>query len=878
MNCFLQRLPQKTICLTISVMTAMMLSSCAQTAPLTLVKDGRPNATIVVQANAPERIQQAGADLQKYLQKITGVQLPLQSDGKDARGITLNVGQTETTQEGDLPDASLNPETYAISQRGDDVYFTGNYPAPTAFAVYSFLEDQLGVRWFAPGDDWEYVPQSHDKSTFTVDVKKVVSVPDTSPRVWSGHSWTQDWKDWNLRNKALQSEKVPRRNFQNRVYQIFPPPKYGKTHPEYYPLINGKRSIPADNSSKRWWPCMGNKDVQRLTVAYIRDFFKKNPNADSFSLGMDDIYNVCGCPLCRAMDANADDYENRRFSTRFYKFVNIVAGEIKKSNPDKYIGVLIYDIAKALPEGVPQIEDNVFGYIADGDAARWYLPGRKEAWQNLSREWAKRIKHLSRYEYYGLGTFVPRVFPHTMDETIKFDKSLGFEGMYTEVNTFLPHTAPMIWAFAQLQWDSKKNIDNLLHDFYSKMYPSSTDQMKKYYDLMEESWNTDRPGRAGWVHRNLLSQALSISPEAVHEGMKLLNEAHAQAKNPVEKRRIDVVRGGLQFASYAVLEYDLAQQLGEISVTNEAQAKAGLGKVQEFASLVGGRARNWEEATNRNDLLGESIRGLNAKSYIQGNFAPIENFAIPGILRITDWYQANQPDHAGQIVKDVVQKLHGLTGILPVVDRYIAAQPDKALPVVRELVQKLPDGSMKDSLRALEWLANAEQTGAKSLLKNGDFEDRSKNTASPDEDWQIEGAPVGWATWSRLKSGTFVPAPGRTARSSAMHLGVKSNDTAILLQSLPVQPGQRYAGTAWVKLDDPSLASGAMLSFRFRTKSGWHTGEGATQRTSAVVLDGWQKLVLVVTVPQNAISATVQLGANKTSATFDDVRVYRVSS
>jgi len=863
----------------IAALAITLLSSCAQTAPLTLVKNGQPNATIIVQADAPERIQQAGKDLQKYLQEITGVHLPLKTDGKDAPGITLNVGQTESAQSGDLPDQSLNPETYAIHQRGDDVYFAGNYPAPTAFAVYSFLQDQLGVRWFAPGQDWEYVPQVADKSTFAVDVKSVVSVPDTSPRVWSGHSWTEDWKNWDLRNKAVQSEKVPRRNFQNKIYQIFKPSKYGKTHPEYFPLINGKRAIPGEDSNRRWWPCMGNKDVQRITVEYIRDYFKKHPDADSFSLGMDDIYSVCDCPLCRAMDAHEDDYEHRRFSTRFYKFVNIVAKEIKKSNPDKYIGVLIYSIVKELPEGVPHIEDNVFGYVADGDVARWYLPGRKAEWENLSREWAKRIQHLSRYDYYGLGTFVPRVYPHAMDESIKFDKSLGFEGMYTEVYTFLPHTAPMIWAFAQLQWDSQKNVDSLLDDFYSKMYPSSPDLMKQYYDLLETSWNTDRPGRDGWVHRNLIRQALSISPEAVHEGMKLLNQAYEQAATPVEKRRIDVVRGGLQYASYAVLEYDLAQQLGEMSVTNEAQAKAGLEKLGEFATLVNGRAQKWQEAAQRHDLLGDSIRGLNSKNYIMDNFAPIENFAIPGILSTINWYQTNQPDQAGSIVTDVVQKLHTIPGIVTVVDQYLSAQPDKAMPVVQDLVQKLPDGSMKDSLEALRWLATAEKFGAKSLLKNGDFEDKTPNTANPQEDWDTKGAPAGWYTWSRLKSAEFVRAPGHIAGSHGVHLIADKggHETAILLKSVPtVRAGQRYVSAVWVKLDDPELASGVKLSFRFRTKDGWSTGEGASKAASAVAMDGWQKLVLVATVPEEATSVSVQMSATRTSATFDDVQIYRM--
>ncbi|NLF18696.1 MAG: hypothetical protein GX595_15800, partial [Lentisphaerae bacterium] len=47
-------------------------------------------------------------------------------------------------------------------------------------------------------------------------------VPGTSPRVWSGHAWTPDWKAWSLRNKAVLSEVVPRRQFQNNLHRVFP--------------------------------------------------------------------------------------------------------------------------------------------------------------------------------------------------------------------------------------------------------------------------------------------------------------------------------------------------------------------------------------------------------------------------------------------------------------------------------------------------------------------------------------------------------------------------------------------------------------------------------------------------------------------------------
>lgn len=833
----------KTLCLTLALLITPTL---VQAAPLTLVQNGLPNATIVLQADAPKPVQAAATDLQHYIRKISGVELPLKTDGKDVPGITLNVGKTESTRESDLPGAKLNPETYAITQRGDDVYFAGLHPSPTAFAVYAFLQDQLGVRWFAPGDDWEYVP-SKSAANFVVDVKNTVKVPDWSPRIWSAHNWTPTWDAWNLRNKTVQSERVPRRQFQNNMYRVFPASQYGKTNPEYYPLVNGKRRIPTEDTDRYWWPCIGNTDVQRITVEYMRDFFAKNPQADSFSLGMDDIAFMCSCPLCRKLDANPDDYEKRKFSDRFYKFVNIVAKDLKQTHPDKYIGTLIYNIARELPEQVDRLDDNVFGYITQ-NSGNWYNPEIKQADMELTRQWAKRVKHLSRYDYFGFASFAPRVYPHLIDEEMKFDKALGFDGMYVEVYTFLPHTAPMIWAYAQLQWDTQQNMGALLGDFYGKMFPSTTASMKAYYDLLEKSWNTVRPGHtgSGWEHRDILRQATSISADDARRGMQMLDSAYAQATTDVEKRRIDVVRGGLRYASYAIFQYDLALRIAALEVNNPADAQKGRELVQEFSRLATERKAYWPQARTREDLLGENLRGLygmtlsNREAYLQTNTTRLDSPAIPGIIRLLDWYRKNQPEQANAISSN--------------------------------LLQAFPDDSVGRTISAWNWVAENKPA---SLLQNGTFESNAANTAIAGQaDWSTEGAPAGWNTWSSLGGGKFGIATGREA-GKAVRIAAPLSDNAVVLQNIPVQAGKTYLATAWVSPTSEAEAPGASLSFRMRTKTGWLPGSGGSTSTNASG-KGWQPLMISVTIPKNVVSVTLMLGVKDSEAIFDDATLYEV--
>jgi hypothetical protein len=379
--------------------------------------------------------------------------------------------------------------------------------------------------------------------------------------------------------------------------------------------------------------------------------------------------------------------------------------------------------------------------------------------------------------------------------------------------------------------------------------------MKQYYDLLEKSWNTPRPGHnSGDYFRNIVAQAASISPDAVHEGMRLLDKAYDRAKSPVEKRRIDVVRGGLQFASYAVLEYDLGRKLSTLQIADKNDAEKGLAMAREFTSLVGGRDNFWAQAKARNDLLGKSIVKMwtpaawpGAPTLLQANFGPIESPAVSGIMRLMDWYATNDPKQSPRI----------------------AAQ----------LTQGLPDGFVKNTLEASAWLASAEGSKAKSLLKNGNLEDGSPNTAQPQFDWETAGAPRGWSTWSSGKTGEFRFAAGRN-ESKGFHVsGIaagKKPTRSDLLQVIPVEAGKRYLGIVWVKLDDPSYASGTSLMLRFRDKNGWYDGEGEYQSATAAPTDKWQKIMIVATVPEGATAVTWHLEANKTSAVFDDAAFYKL--
>jgi hypothetical protein len=819
---------------------AFIAGDDARAERIALAEGGQPQATIVLPAEAGDRLEAAATDLQHYVHAICGVELPIERDGRPVGGTGLYIGECEPTTDADMPPDGANPEGYAIRVRDGNVFFVGRWPTPTYFAVASFIEDNLGVRWFAPGELWEYVPEGQP-GELLVEAEERVTTPGTSPRIWSGHAWTEDWNQWNLRNKTVMGEVVPRRQFQNFLQRVFPPEKYGETHPEYYPLINGKRWIPGEGD-RYWRPCESNPEVLRLTVEYARQWFDEHPLVDSFSLGMDDISHLCGCENCRAMDPRPDSYEKREFSDRHYKFVNAVAREVATTHLDRYIGTLIYNIARTPPETVEKLEDNVFGFITE-TSALWWQEGRKEADHELTREWARRCKHLSRYDYYGMGCLTPRVYPHAMAEQLKFDKSLGIEGMYTEVYTFLPNTAPMIWAFAKLQWDHTLDIDKLLSDFYAKMFGDAAPVMKEYFDLLERSWNTPRPSRQGWVHRRIQNQALAMSAEDVEQGSRLLDRAMAATDDRRAKARIEIVLGGLQYGSYVIRAYDLSQKLTAAPVTDRQSAQECLAMSQRLVNLSAERERFWAEAAERDDLLGANVRGLMEKGYwITGQAPNVERGGFVAAMRVLGWYARNAPDE----LADVADRLSG-TG-----------------------------GPIAEMVEAWRW---AQETSPPSLLTNGDFENPAPNQERPEMDWSTRGAPTGWSVWSRTQNARFAVLAGQGQDGSAA-AAISGAESACYLQGHDVKPGERYLCICWVKPGAEDPVSGARLSIRFRQPDGaWHPKRDVEPTINAVEgQTDWQPLALITTVPEGAGSLVVMLGAGGQAegaqALFDGVALY----
>ncbi len=86
----------------------------------------------------------AAGELQRYVEKVTGVELPL-ADAANGPAVRLVIEGT-----------SEERDRFRISADGDDLVISGANVRSVLYGVYSFLERFCGVRFYAP--DFEVTP------------------------------------------------------------------------------------------------------------------------------------------------------------------------------------------------------------------------------------------------------------------------------------------------------------------------------------------------------------------------------------------------------------------------------------------------------------------------------------------------------------------------------------------------------------------------------------------------------------------------------------------------------------------------------------------------------------------------------------------------
>ena len=142
----------------------IMFSACNLNAKqATLAEKGQAVAVIVLPDEPIPSEQTAAAELSAYLHKVTGAEFKIVKERAAGAApaksrIFIGPSKAATRVLGNKQVEALGPEDFIVRAAGGDLLLVGGRPRGSLYAVYSFLEKEVGCRWFNWYGD-EFVPR-----------------------------------------------------------------------------------------------------------------------------------------------------------------------------------------------------------------------------------------------------------------------------------------------------------------------------------------------------------------------------------------------------------------------------------------------------------------------------------------------------------------------------------------------------------------------------------------------------------------------------------------------------------------------------------------------------------------------------------------------
>ncbi len=593
-----------------------------------IVDSGKPLATIVLAAGASENERFAAKELQTYIAKSSGATLPVRTDDETIEGTIIAVGRNKFNLDDKLGYGKLRKDGYRIGTDGKVLSLVGSDDEGTQYAVYAFLEQQLGVRWLWPGELGEVVPK---RTTIAVGRIDQTDEPDF---IWrnrgpGGAMWGSATGPTEMHAKARQlgitrehQQQVELWEKRNKwggvkVYgghvlgEIFTPDRYAKTHPEYYALVNGKRAVPGKGYDYKHGGqvCTTNPEVIDVTVQWVRHFFDEHPDYDAVHISMNDGLGFCQCDRCRALDSDqvlkekgidAEEAQSSRgrntsITDRIFTFANAVSTAVQKTHPGKYVMNLAYSQYILPPERI-EIRPFVIPQYCLWSAYRHADSALRRKQEDMTARWAKASKHTGIYEYYINGSWpsLPRIVVGHIAASIKTLRKQGYDYYQTQAGDEFAVNGINYYVAGRLLWDSSLDEAAIRDDFYRAGFGNAAGAVKRFHQRLIDAWDQATAGGTdvtcdSFAGADGLKQLFTT--ELLDRCQSDLDEADRLADDQQIRDRVAFYRQGLKYAQLTLDAVSATMKLNELGIS-VASVKEAAKKLEQVDRKRAGQLLN----------------------------------------------------------------------------------------------------------------------------------------------------------------------------------------------------------------------------------------------------------------------------------------------
>ncbi|MBN2594247.1 MAG: DUF4838 domain-containing protein, partial [Sedimentisphaerales bacterium] len=210
---------------------------------VTIAQNNTAKVVIVIAEDAIESERYAADELAGFLQQITGAKFEIKAPPAAGQSRLLVGPGAAKLAVVDFSTEGLGSDGIVIRTVGDDLILAGGRPRGTLYAVYTFLEEHVGCRWWS-------------SKASTIPIKPTLKIGQLNIRYVPALEYRESFwfdafdGDWAVRNKSNgNSERLDEKRGGKHVYEGFvhtffpliPPEKYFKDHPEWFSEIDGKR-------------------------------------------------------------------------------------------------------------------------------------------------------------------------------------------------------------------------------------------------------------------------------------------------------------------------------------------------------------------------------------------------------------------------------------------------------------------------------------------------------------------------------------------------------------------------------------------------------------------------------------------------------------
>ena len=486
---------------------------------------GTARATIVVAKEATEPEKHAATELAAFLKQVTGA--PFQA-AEQAEGPRLLVGpDAAKLADPKFSTDGLGADGIVIRSAGNDLILAGGRPRGTLYAVYTFLEDHVGCRWWS-----SKVSTIPSQPTLAVGPLAVRYAP---PLEYREPFWFDAFDgDWAVRNKANgNSERLDARRggkisymgFVHTFYSLIPPGTHFKDHPEWFSELKGKRA------HKGAQLCLTNDEMRAELVKNLKARLRESPAATIASVSQNDCHGACQCKKCAAIDA-----EEGSHAGTLIRFVNAVAADVEKEFPHVAISTLAYQYTRKPPKKVKPLPSVIVRLCSiECSFSKPLSDARNASFGDDIRGWSKVCNRLYVWDY--TTNFRHHIMPHpnlrVLGPNVRFFVEHSVKGLF-EQGAYTTNGAEMAelraWVLAKLLWkpklDDRKLIDEFLAGYYGAAAPHIAAYLKVTHDAVEKArdklgcFSSHKAGflsfdtlNAGWQHLAAAEAAVKDDPD-----------------------------------------------------------------------------------------------------------------------------------------------------------------------------------------------------------------------------------------------------------------------------------------------------------------------------------------------------------------------------